>query len=111
MKIAIPIMKVDQMDKALTFYVETLGFEKLSDYRPGEGADPAYVTLKQGGAVFHISSFPGDGISGSAVNIVTGDIDDLFANIKAKGVSPEMEPVDQSWGTREFYIKDPVRAV
>ena len=52
------------------------------------------------------SSFSGDGISGGVANLITGDVDALYAEFVAKGVSIDLAPIDQTWGSREMYVKD-----
>jgi len=34
------------------------------------------------------------------------DVDALHAELVAKGVRIDTGPVDQTWGTREMYVKD-----
>ena len=35
------------------------------------------------------------------------DVDALHAELVAKDVRIDMGPVDQTWGSREMYVKDP----
>lgn len=56
--------------------------------------------------MLHLSSLSGDGVAGNAVNIVVDDVDALHAELVAKGVPIAVGPVDQTWGTREMYVKD-----
>ena len=58
-------------------------------------------------ALLHVSSFPGDGLVGSAVTLLVDDADALFAELSGKRVTIELEPVDQSRGNREMYLRDP----
>ena len=55
----------------------------------------------------HVSSFSGDGVSGSVVNLLVDNVDALHTEFVAKGVPIAVEPVDQTWGTREMYVRDP----
>jgi uncharacterized glyoxalase superfamily protein PhnB len=54
----------------------------------------------------HVSSFSGDGVSGSVANLVVDDVDALHAEFAVKGVRIDLEPFDQTWGNREMYVKD-----
>jgi uncharacterized glyoxalase superfamily protein PhnB len=58
------------------------------------------------GASVHLSSFSGDGVSGSAVYLVVDDVDALHAELVGKGVRIDTGRVDQTWGNREMYVKD-----
>ncbi len=58
-------------------------------------------------AVFHVSSFSGDGVSGGVVFLLVEDVDQLHTELLAKGVTIDLVPTDQTWGNREMYVKDP----
>jgi uncharacterized glyoxalase superfamily protein PhnB len=58
-------------------------------------------------ARLHVSSFSGEGISGGVVYLLVDDVDVLHAELVAKGVSIDTGPIDQDWGNREMYVKDP----
>ena len=64
------------------------------------------MVISRDGVWLHISSFSGDGVSGGVVNLLVDSVDALHAELVAKGVSIAVEPVDQTWGTREMYVKD-----
>ena len=63
----------------------------------------------------HLSSHSGDGAYGQAVAVLVDDVDALFAAFAARGLDPSAKPgspvhrapLEQSWGTREFYADDP----
>ena len=75
-------------------------------YRPFGGTDPCYMAVSRGGVLLHVSSFSGDGVSGGVVVVEVNDVDCLHADLVAKGVPIDTAPVDQSWGSREMYVKD-----
>ena len=62
-------------------------------------------------------SHRGDGEFGQAIAVLTDDVDALFRKFRTRGLqtpgNPEAPtavhegPIDQSWGTREFYVDDP----
>ena len=54
----------------------------------------------------HLSSFPGDGVAGGVANILVEDVDAWHKELVAKRVSITVSPVDQTWGTREMYVRD-----
>ena len=80
-------------------------------------SDPAYTELSREGDWLILSSFPGDGEYGSVVVVTAEDVDALFRKFRARGLktpgNPESPtlvhegPIEQSWGTREFYVDDP----
>ncbi len=107
MKLSIPVIKVDDMNTAGQFYCEMLGFRELFRNQPTQDANPAYVGFRRDQAILHVSSFSGDGVAGTVVNLIVTDVDTLFEEFKNKGVAIALEPTDQTWGVREMYIDDP----
>ena len=106
-KLAIPVLHVSNTASAEEFYCKRLGFSQQFAYRFDEAqSDPCYMGLARDGVRLHISSFAGDGVSGGVVFLVVEDVDALHAELKAKGVTIDLEPTDQSWGNREMYVSD-----
>ena len=54
----------------------------------------------------HVSSFSGDGLAGGVVNFLVDSVDALHTEFVKKGVPVAVEPVNQTWGTREMYVQD-----
>ncbi|MFN2577735.1 MAG: glyoxalase superfamily protein [Pyrinomonadaceae bacterium] len=108
LKHAIPVLHVSSSTEAEKFYGR-LGFRQEFAYRPFGGVDPCYMGFSRDGAQFHASSFSGDGVSGGVVVLIVDDIDAIHSELLAKGVPIDTGPVDQDWGNRELYIKDPDR--
>ena len=105
---AIPVLHVRSAARAEKFYCQQLGFEQTFAYRFDDAQpDPCYMGLTRDGARLHVSSFPGDGVAGGVVFLVVEDVDELHEEFKAKGVTINLEPTDQSWGNREMYVHDP----
>ena len=106
-KLAIPVLHVSNSAAAEEFYCDRLGFRRQFAYRPDETKpDPCYMGLTREGASLHVSSFPGDGVSGGVVFVLVEDVDVLHAELVSKGVMIDTGPVDQTWGNRELYVKD-----
>ena len=106
-KVAIPVLHVSSSIEALRFYCERLGFRQEFSYRVVESqADPCYAGISRDGIWLHISSFSGDAAPGGVANIVLDNVDALHAEFVAKGVAIDLQPVDQTWGSREMYVKD-----
>lgn len=108
LKCAIPLLRVRSASAVDRFYCGKLGFRVLSTYRPrSDAADPAYCVLARDGALVHVSSFPGDGAIGHVVTISVDDIEGLFDELIAAGIDTGDGIMDQSWGDREIYVRDP----
>lgn len=106
-KVAIPLLHVSNAASAVEFYCGKLGF-RLEFAHRGDGTktDPCYMGVSRDGVWMHLSSFSGDGIAGGVVNLIVEDVDALHAGFVEKGVRIAVEPVDQTWGSREMYVRD-----
>ena len=106
-KSAIPVLHVSSASAAEEFYCDRLGFRRQFAYRVDEaGPDPCYMGLVRDEVELHVSSFPGDGVSGGVVFLLVEDLDALHVELVAKGVTVTLEPTDQTWGNREMYVED-----
>jgi catechol 2,3-dioxygenase-like lactoylglutathione lyase family enzyme len=109
----IPILMVRDMQEAIRFYTRVLDLE-LSFVWPEDA--PCYAGLVRGTDELHLNLAQADQQRGTSSVIITcDDVDGLFAAFVARGLdvpsrpaSPVHEgPLDQTWGTREFYVDDP----
>jgi catechol 2,3-dioxygenase-like lactoylglutathione lyase family enzyme len=103
------------MARSLEFYTRVLDFERVE----GDDAltDPSYSLLMRQGDRLVLSSHRGDGSYGSTTLVTTDNVDEVFRKFRGRGLrtpgnpdSPQAVhegPLDQSWGTREFYVDDP----
>jgi hypothetical protein len=66
-----PVLHASDAVAAEAFCCGSLGFEKQFQYRndPGQ-SNPAYPGVQRGDVILHLSSFPGDGVSGGAAMYV-----------------------------------------
>ena len=111
----IPTIRCRNMSASLAFYTEVLDFERVDG--DDDLGDPSFSVLSRDGARLFLSSHRGDGAFGQAVVITTDDVDALFRTFRGRGLhtpgNPDAPkavhegPIDQSWGTREFYVDDP----
>jgi catechol 2,3-dioxygenase-like lactoylglutathione lyase family enzyme len=110
----VPIFKVTNSRAAIDFYCSTLGF--VMDFKYTAGPDgPTYVGVSMDGNQIHLSTFAGDGTRGTTAYLYVDDVDALFRTFLERGfktpgnpASPVEEgPVDQTWGMRELYVRDP----
>lgn len=109
----IPTVKCTGVDQSIAFYVGVLDFQLFG--RWPETGDPAFATLTRRADALYLSSHSGDGVFGQAIVVLVEDVDALFARFRARGLDPSAKPespvhqgpLDQTWGTREFYVDDP----
>jgi catechol 2,3-dioxygenase-like lactoylglutathione lyase family enzyme len=111
----IPTVRCTNMRRSLGFYTGVLDFEHVDGDDGTE--DPAFSVLARDGDQLFLSSHRGDGEFGQAIVVTTNDVDALFREFRDRGLrtpgnpdAPEKVhegPLNQSWGTREFYVDDP----
>jgi catechol 2,3-dioxygenase-like lactoylglutathione lyase family enzyme len=111
---------VHDPDLALTFYRDTLGLELRNDVRRQDFRWITVGAASQPGVAIVVTNYlngsPADSdalaalVAKGAVNGVhfhTDDLDDTFEKVRAAGAEIVQEPTDQSWGTRDFAVRDP----
>src|SRR6516164_8092957 len=97
---AIPVIHVADAVAAEQFYCQLLGFRLVASWRSDEKLpNPAYLTVERDCVRLHLTSFK-DGTVGtwtSNVYVFVDDVDELFDELKSRGVATVNSPVDQSW--------------
>jgi catechol 2,3-dioxygenase-like lactoylglutathione lyase family enzyme len=101
------------LDASIAFYTEMLGF-RVMEPRSGTG-DPSFQILERDDGLLFLSSHNGDGCFGQAVGVLVEDVQGVYEELQERGLSlPDhgrspvhAGPVDQTWGTKEFYVDDP----
>jgi catechol 2,3-dioxygenase-like lactoylglutathione lyase family enzyme len=109
----IPIVRCRDLRRSLAFYTGVLHFACVGS--PDDVHDPGVCELTRDGARLLLSSHAGDGAIGQRLVVTVTDVDAHVRLLLARGLrtpgdpaSPVHEgPVDQTWGTREFYVDDP----
>jgi predicted enzyme related to lactoylglutathione lyase len=101
---------VTDVDRAIAFYTEALGFEKRSDARQGP---IRWVELSSNGeTVIALASegypiWSADKVGGfSGMTLAAEDASQTFARLREAGVRFEQEPETTAWGTQAI-IADP----
>ena len=106
--------------RALTFYRDTLGLELRNDvaredYRwitVGADSQPAVGIVLTN----YLNGSPADSEAVAAlvakgalngVHFQSDDVDASFVKVRGAGAEIVQEPMDQSWGTRDFAVRDP----
>jgi uncharacterized glyoxalase superfamily protein PhnB len=106
-KHAVPLLHVSNAGVAINFYCNRLGFRLEFSHGPaGVDMDPCYMGISRDGVWINLSSFRGDGVAGGVVNLMVDDADALHREFVEKDIAIATPPVDQTWGTREMYVKD-----
>lgn len=112
----IPLLRCQSLRASLAFYTQVLDFVRV-DGGGDDLDDPGFAVLARHGAPLALSSHRGDGGPEQRIIVTTNAVDADVAHFRARGLvvpaavaarSPvHAAPVDQSWGTREFYVDDP----
>ena len=101
------IVPVSDQDRALEFYVGTLGFEKRIDaaYAPGE----RWVEVAPPGAETTIALVPPTGAPGGIeVSLATGDAEADHVELRAAGVEADADVIRMGEGVPPmFTFRDP----
>jgi catechol 2,3-dioxygenase-like lactoylglutathione lyase family enzyme len=111
----IPTVRCSNMRESMAFYTGVLDFERVDG--DDDLTDPSFSVLARDGDHLFLSSHRGDGEFGQAVVVTTGDVDALCREFRRRGLRTPGDPdaptqvhdgpIDQTWGTREFYVDDP----
>jgi len=111
----IPTVRCRNIRKSVAFYTGVLDFLHVD----GDDAldDPCFAVVARSGDYLFLSSHGGDGEFGQAIAVLVDDVDALARKFRGRGLvtpgnpdAPQMVhegPIDQTWGTREFYVDDP----
>jgi catechol 2,3-dioxygenase-like lactoylglutathione lyase family enzyme len=111
---------VDDPDRALDFYRDTLGLEVRNDVARGEFRWITVGATSQPSVAIVLTNYlngnPADrdalaslAAQGAAtgVHFHTDDVDAAFAALRDADVEVEQEPTDQPWGIRDCAVRDP----
>ena len=109
----IPMMRCRDLRVSVAFYTTILDFERTDG--DDDPAEHDLITLGRGDDRFAISH--DDGVFGTVVLVTTPDVDAAFSLFRQRGLrtpgNPDAPmhvhegPINQTWGTREFYVEDP----
>jgi len=94
-----PILRVEDMESSLRFYVDVLGFEKAS----WGGADFTHVS-RDGHGIYLCRG--GQGQPGTWVWIGVEDVEKLHEEYQLRGVAIRLPPTNFPWAL-EMQIEDP----
>jgi catechol 2,3-dioxygenase-like lactoylglutathione lyase family enzyme len=107
-------VNVRDLDAAIDFYVNTLGFEKTSDMPMPMPEDPGYrwVTVRPQGSTTMIalnksSEAPRPEQGNSGISFIAKDLDQTYQELTAKGVAFDSPPETMPWGAQAAWFSDP----
>src|SRR5947207_9936458 len=88
---------------AKRFYQDVLGLEVLMDH----GWIATYGAATKMSVQISVASEGGSGTKVPDLSIEVDDLDAALARMRAAGFAIEYGPVDEPWGVRRFYVRDP----
>jgi catechol 2,3-dioxygenase-like lactoylglutathione lyase family enzyme len=99
----VPNIKTEHLQASRVFYKDILGLQSIMDH--------GWILTYGSDSKMDIQiSFAIEGGSGTAVPDLSIEVDDLdtaFIKMKDAGFKIEYGPVNEPWGVRRFYVRDP----
>ncbi len=112
LRLAMPAITANDLEASVAWYRDVMGFIVAEEYRM-EG-ELKGVEMKAGAVQFVLSQDDfaqgRDRLKGLGLRIyctTTQDVDELAAQIGARGGELIQPPTDQPWGARDFAVIDP----
>ena len=91
------------VDKARTFYEQILGLDVLMDL----GWIRTYGSKAKMTVQMSVMSEGGSGTTVPDLSIEVDNVEEALARARKAGMAIEYGPVDEPWGVRRFYVRDP----
>ncbi|MVA96466.1 glyoxalase [Nitratireductor sp. CAU 1489] len=85
------------------FYGDALGLDLLMDH----GWIATYGSPQEARVQVSFASEGGSGTPVPDLSIEVDDVEAALERLTAAGFKPEYGPVDEPWGVRRFYVRDP----
>jgi len=107
------ILIVEDVDRALGFYVDVLGLRlghRSGDYAQldtGTTRLALYTRSAMAKTLGMALDLPVSSAPGFELGFKVSDVDAAFAELIARGSQPVMPPTDRFWGQRTAYLRDP----
>jgi lactoylglutathione lyase len=102
---AFPIVNVDDVEQAITFYSSTFGFEET--FRHEEDGRPVFAFLALEPLGIGVGLRPEGDERGFALWVYADDVDVAAARLRKAGAEEILAPTDQPWGERMCSFIDP----
>lgn len=107
-----PSLTVDDLEASIGFYRDIVGFTVIDEWK--DDGELRGVALVAGSARLLLGQDDGakgwDRTKGEGYRLYLNtaqNVDQIAANIEARGGSLESQPEDMPWGSRAFTIRDP----
>ena len=109
-----PFLKCSDIKDSLNFYTNLLDFKVVQAPDPDpEAFMSMYAYLQREESFIHLSQHAGDGVFGNVIYVQVKNIDAIYSAFLSNGLKTQeksgitMEPLEQTWGMKEFYVADP----
>ena len=96
-----PELPATNLREAIEYYEQKLGFQVAMRMPGGD-----YAIVERDGIALHLFEDAARVHSPAGLHIFTPDLDDLHAELKARGAHFKQEIARKLWGNREFRIGD-----
>lgn len=105
MKVKRIITNIETQDisEAKHFYKEILGLDQLMNH----GFIATYGSHEKMDTQISFLSEGGSGTPAPDLSIEVDDLDEVLARVKEAEITIEYGPVEEPWGVRRFYVRDP----
>ena len=108
-----PFVKCSDIKDTFEFYTQMLDFSGVQPPNPDPDSFLSmYAYLERDGNGMHLSQHAEDGVYGSVVYVRVKDLDGVYNKFLGNGLKVQelagisMEPVEQTWGMKEFSVVD-----
>ena len=107
------ILIVEDVDRALGFYVDLLGLRlghRSGDYAQldtGTTRLALYTRSAMAKTLGMALDPPASSAPGFEIGFKVTDVDAAFSELIARGAQPMVPPTDRFWGQRTAYVRDP----
>lgn len=92
---------------ARSFYQDILGLDLLMDH----GWIHTYGAEARMQVQLSVASEGGSGTDAPDLSIEVDDLEEVLRRLKSKNIAVVYGPVDEPWGVRRFYVRDPTGAL
>ncbi|MEK4295542.1 VOC family protein [Paenibacillus sp. FSL R5-0914] len=96
-------IKTQNVSAAKSFYQDVLELDLLMDH----GWIETYGLLGKENIQISFASEGGSNTPTPDLSIEVDDVDAVYERMKSAGYTIEYGPVDEPWGVRRFYVRDP----
>ena len=103
-----PVIPVRDMESALAYYTEKLGFTMVFNDAAAHGDPISYAGVRRGGVCLHLQTMaPDENPTMPLIRICMKNIEALHEEYDSKGiVSPSGRLEPKPWGSKDFGVYD-----